>query len=243
LHAKVFVAGDRAFIGSTNVSNHSAHGLIEAFVETDNRSVVASCREFVASLRGEPITPEYAKKMQAYYKPPKFGTPRGTRRKTNKASPLHSPLWIVPLVRGGWDPEDYAEEKKGLPQAKAKPRSSRRFFVEDFKWTRDSFLNRLQEGDLLIQALDEGNKRIMVSARSRVLKIRRYDKGRSKRAIIYLESPRNVRRKSLKTVTEQVGPHVKKICRGQSAKLLRDWWVVHPLLNLWPSVNGNEGDR
>src|SRR5262245_11427904 len=33
LHAKLFVFGARAFIGSANVSNHSAHTLIEAMVE------------------------------------------------------------------------------------------------------------------------------------------------------------------------------------------------------------------
>src|SRR5262245_29277937 len=44
LHAKVFVIGNRAFIGSTNASNHSANGLVEACVETDSRTVVGSSR-------------------------------------------------------------------------------------------------------------------------------------------------------------------------------------------------------
>src|SRR5262249_21814683 len=55
LHAKVFVLRDRALIGSTNVSDHSADRLIEAICETDSYRVVASAKRFVNSLRGDVI--------------------------------------------------------------------------------------------------------------------------------------------------------------------------------------------
>jgi hypothetical protein len=196
LHAKVFVVGNRAFIGSTNVSNRSASGLIEASLETGNRMVVASCREFINSLRGEFITPKYAKRMQKFYKPPKFGTPTSPSSKRKSPTPRHSPLWVVPLVRQDWDDKDYEEEKQGMPYAKRKLRSSQRYFVEDFRWNADAFLDRLKEGDLLIQATDEGKKRVMVSPPARVIYIRRYKKERSNRAMIYVESARRVRRKN-----------------------------------------------
>lgn len=73
LHSKVFVIGSRAFIGSTNVSSTSANGLIEAAIEITDRSIVGSCREFVKSLTGEPITLHDAKNLERIYRPPKGG--------------------------------------------------------------------------------------------------------------------------------------------------------------------------
>ena len=72
LHAKVFATGDQAFIGSTNASTHSVNGLLEAVVQTDNKAIVASCKQFVKSLRGEFVSPEHAKNLEKIYKPPKF---------------------------------------------------------------------------------------------------------------------------------------------------------------------------
>jgi hypothetical protein len=238
LHAKVFVIANRAFIGSTNVSNHSANGLIEACVETDNRTVVRSCRDFVASLCGEIITPRHATRMQRFYKPPKFGSPAVLRPNGKRVTPRHSPLWIVPLVREGWEEADYEQEKQGMAKAKKNLRSTRRFFVEDFRWTADRFLERAQKGDLVIQALNEGKRRIMVSPPARLIDIRAYTKGRSNRAIVYLESAKGVRRTGLRALAQRVGPQVKKLCRGNSAKALRDWALVHALLSVWPSGNG-----
>jgi hypothetical protein len=50
LHAKVFVAGARALVGSTNVSFTSATGLVEALLETSDREPVRQCRDCVKSL-------------------------------------------------------------------------------------------------------------------------------------------------------------------------------------------------
>jgi hypothetical protein len=234
LHAKVFVVGNCAFIGSANVSNHSANGLIEACMETDSRTTVVSCRKFVSSLRGELITPKYAKRMQRFYKPPTFGTPTGPRTARRDLSPSHSPLWIVPLVREDWEPDEAEQEEQFMPKAQKKLRSPRRFFVEDFSWRGDGFLNRLKDGDIVVQAIDEGKNRIMVSSPARVLYIRRYKKGRSNRGIVFLESAKDVQRKNLKAVVARVGPLVKRICEANSARSLRDLPAVHALLNLWP---------
>src|SRR5207249_940492 len=99
-------------------------------------------------------------------------------------------------------------------------------------WNADAFLDRLKEGDQLIQATDEGKKRIMVSPPARVIYVRCYKKGRSNRAMIYVESARGVRRKNQKEVVERTGPQVKKLCNGNSAKLVRDWPLTHALLNV-----------
>jgi|SRR6516225_5816829 hypothetical protein len=91
LHAKVFVLGSRAIIGSANASRHSAKRLIEAALEVADERIVAACREFIWDQTGEHITLQYAKKMVPLYTPPRFGTGRRT-------APKHAPLWAVSLV-------------------------------------------------------------------------------------------------------------------------------------------------
>ena len=60
LHAKVFVLGNMAIVGSTNASQLSAGSLIEAAVETTDEAVVSSCKQFVLDNTGEYITLQYA---------------------------------------------------------------------------------------------------------------------------------------------------------------------------------------
>lgn len=236
LHAKVFVIDNRAYVGSNNASNHSAANLIEAAIETSDRSVVASCRRFVKSLRGELVTQQHAVRMQRFYKDPKLGTFTGRANgATTKAPiPAHPPLWIVPLINESWDDEDYDQEDKGMPRAKSKLRSTRRYRVDDFLWESSEFLNRISNGDNVMQCTKEGANRFMVSPISRVLDIRRYTKGRSKCAIVYLERAKRTRRKNLRMLVNQVGPRVKTSCMGSNATRERDASFVHALMNLWP---------
>src|SRR6185369_13773316 len=120
LHAKVFVLGDRAFVGSTNVSRRSADHLREAAIETVARSVVAACRQFVESLRGEPVDVEHAAAMAKLYRPPKVaGNGRRRRRGSNvdARTPAHAPLWAVALEPNGYDSEDESEANKVRPTA------------------------------------------------------------------------------------------------------------------------------
>jgi hypothetical protein len=72
LHAKVVVAGRRAFVGSANVSNRSARHLVEAAIETADPAAVRASRAFVRSLAGEPVTPNFARDRQKLYRPPRF---------------------------------------------------------------------------------------------------------------------------------------------------------------------------
>ena len=71
LHAKVFVFGNMALIGSANVSDNSATELTECMVEFKNPSTVSAARGFVRSLAVEPLSPEYVKYLKTIYKPPK----------------------------------------------------------------------------------------------------------------------------------------------------------------------------
>src|SRR5262249_4934258 len=136
LHAKVFVLGRHAIIGSSNASRHSANSLIEAAVETTNHRVLAACRSFVLEKTGEYVTLQHAKNMVPLYSPPKFGTRQGK-------VPRHAPLWAVCLEQADWDAEDYAADKEGSPQAEEKLSSTQFFRVDRFSWARDHLIEKL----------------------------------------------------------------------------------------------------
>src|SRR5260370_6403357 len=70
LHAKVFVFGRTAIIGSTNVSFSSETRLREAVVETTDTTVVASARKFIEDLESEPVTDSWLRLCDQIYKPP-----------------------------------------------------------------------------------------------------------------------------------------------------------------------------
>ena len=233
LHAKVFVIGDRAYIGSTNVSKNSAENLVEATLVTSDAPVVRGCRLFVDSLRGELITPEFAKRMQKLYKPPEFrpGRKGGKRGATTRI--LHSPLWLVPLEYIHWHRADVAAHKAGLPRAKAELKSEKDFRVDSFCWMGKG-LDGLRKGDLVIQVLKDGREKL-VHPVSRVLPIRRYRVGRSRRAIVFLETAKNLRAKNLKTVLTRLGTTPKRFRRLASPWMPSDWRFIHDLLNLWPA--------
>ena len=232
LHAKVLVIGNRAYIGSTNVSKNSAENLVEATVVTSDTPVVRACRRFVDSLRGELITPEFARRMQKLYKPPKFG-PGQKRGKLGRTTGIrHSPLWLVPLEYDEWDEADEAAHKAGLPRAKAALTSERDFRMGSFCWL-GSGLDRLRNNDLVIQILKDGRKKLVHPA-SRVLPMRRYRVGRSRRAIVFLETAKNLRAKNLKSVLTRLGTTPKRFRKLASPWMPRDWKFIHDLLNLWP---------
>ena len=171
LHAKIFVFSNHAFVGSANASSHSANALIEAMIETTDKSVVSACRQFVESMSGEIVTPEYAKWMAKLYRPPRFAS---GRTKTKHSIPWHPPLWVIPLVFVDWDSKDRQQETIGIREAKRKLDDSKIFEVKTFRWEGPDLKNRLELGQMLVELTNEKRGRLMVSPPQRVLSITSY---------------------------------------------------------------------
>jgi len=72
LHAKVYVFGNVAFIGSPNVSRHSANIMLEAMFRTQQRSAVIAARQFVESLCIMELDSNEITRLASIYKPPRF---------------------------------------------------------------------------------------------------------------------------------------------------------------------------
>lgn len=229
LHAKVFVFGKTAVVGSSNVSHNSERQLLEACVETTDRKVVESAGRFIRGLLGDRIGLDFAQKMIPYYRPPKWpgkGVPRSRR---TKRTPAQSDLWWVSLVEGPWEDADYEEEEKGLPTAKKAIKNPGAFEVKDFRWSGSQF----SVGQRIIECTKTENRKVFVSPPSRVVSIRRYSSKGRKRAIVYLERPRKQRRRKLTAVLKNLGSTAARLGAPRRTKQIRDPELVYELGRLW----------
>jgi hypothetical protein len=158
LHAKVFLFGKTAFIGSNNVSHNSAKNLIEATIRTNDPSVIKEVDKFVTDLFIYELTPEHVKELSRIYNPPKFqGVFR--RRRTSKRSKwsyIDQPLIkVVKLV----DRDRQELEKRAFRNGKHKAiklqKNNKEYAYDDF-----AGLGRLTYniGDRVVQVLDTRKK-------------------------------------------------------------------------------------
>jgi len=232
LHAKVFVIGTRALVGSTNVSHSSANALIEALIETNVRETVILCRDFVRSLEGEVISKAYARRMQRLYRPPQFGT--GERKRKPKAAlqPAHAPLWMVPTEPVTLSQEDLAHADKGRPKARKRMRAPRGSDLHEIFWWGSDLIGRLNEGHMVLEVTNEAGKD-MISPQGRVLHIEEYRKGRSRSGVVFIEKPKRLRRKSVDSAVARLGRGAKFLGALPGPRILRDPAFAHSLLNLW----------
>lgn len=215
LHAKVYVFGGQAFIGSANASNRSAHTLKEALLRTTDREAVKGAREFVRSLCLEELGPEELQRLQKIYRPPRL--PGGKRIASNgrprrvkaKYSGLRiAKLRLIDYPRGS---ESAAEE--GLVAAKAKRDKRSTHHVDEYCWTGGTFLR----GETVVQVLDEGNGATFVSPPGRVIHTKNWSNGRRRCTFVYLEVP-NRRRVRLDRLAQRLG-------RGSRKRLQRSGHV------------------
>jgi hypothetical protein len=233
LHAKIYVFGKTAVVGSSNVSKNSDRHLIEACVETTDKKIVASARRFILSLLGDQVGLEYAKQMLPLYHPPmRLQIAGQDRRKRKKPIPKHSDLWLVSLVEKAWQNVDYEQEEKGRLSAKRALKNRRTSELQNFQWLGRT-ISRYQKGQRIIQCTKTSSGKVLVSPPSRVVKIRRYTVKGEKRAIIYLEAPKKFRRRHIDSVVRSLGSQAKRLGNPRRTKQLRNPELIYALDRLW----------
>lgn len=228
LHAKVFVLGDRAFIGSTNVSTHSAGTLIEAVMTVTNRGMIAAATAFVRGLCLDELGPEELKQSTKIYRPPRF-TDAGRRRKRAErggAAKDIRPALLAQLVME--DPPEGSEDtlESGRTIAAKRVSNKKQFVLQAFGWSGVCPFNRR---DKVVQIVDETGRRTLVSPPGSVIYTRKWRRKNRKLTYVYLEVP--VRRRiSLKTLARKLGRDSRKrLLRG--GRVRRDF--AERLLAVW----------
>ena len=213
LHAKVFVLGRAAYIGSANVSNRSASQLVEAVVRTSESSAVRDALEFVSNLCLYRLTPTIIRRLAKHYRPPLIpGGKRGKKVAMQISSrPTLPPLLLVQLGLEEWSDKEQAIHDAGLIVARKRREHPRTFQEDSFIITGKCVYKR---GDVLIQVTDEGGGNVLVSPPGNVLHTRTGREGKGKKTAVYVERPVR-RRRSIKRLVRALG-------RGSKKALVRD---------------------
>jgi hypothetical protein len=213
LHAKVFVFGRVAFIGSANVSRHSAFQLVEAAVRTTEPRAVRAARKFVQEHCLHELTPKVLQGLARIYRPPRLpGRPRekalSRRPSADRALP---PLFLAQLHLEDWSERDQILHEAGLTVAHRRRVHPRSFELESFRCSGRCPYRR---GDVVIQVTDEGAGRVLVTPPGNVLHVRTRMGRTGQVSFVYLER-RAGRRRGLRSMARALG-------RGASKRLHRD---------------------
>ncbi len=106
LHAKVFVLGNTAFVGSANNSQASEKELNEAMVRTTDAGVVSASRKFVERVagEGEAVTDEFLARAHSLWKPPERGGGHEPRDRGPLKPVPDEPFRLVVVETVPWEP-------------------------------------------------------------------------------------------------------------------------------------------
>ena len=230
LHAKVFVLGKSAFIGSNNVSSHSAHTLIEAMICTNDSAIIKAARRFVMDKRLHRLTPELLKELDKKYRPPSIpGSKSGKRRRTgtNPESDLPRVLLAQLQLLEDWPDQEQSMHDDGMAIAKERSEHPRTYELDSFRYTGKCPFKRR---DVVLQVTDEGSGNILVTAPGNVLNVKARQMGNTWVSYVYVEHPR--------VKPRQVNKLAKSLGRGSLKKLRRNGMVqskslARALLKIW----------
>jgi hypothetical protein len=236
LHAKVYVAGNSAFIGSANASQHSAGTLIETLLHTTEPQAVKQARQFVEDLCLQSLGPEQLKELVKIYRPPHIPGGKRTKRSTAKKTvkPELAEIYLAQLNEAGpWPEEEEDLRDSGWTTAKrVRKHRPKTHEVEDFRWSGTC---GFRQGQQLIQVFKEENGKTWVYPPGHVLHVRKHSKKNV--SYVYVEYP-NRRRKSLKALAAKLrGGALTKLRRSGRVK---DRDFAQALLKAWHAGTGSD---
>lgn len=229
LHGKVFVFGNVAFVGSTNVSNRSAGVLIEAALRTTDRQVVRSAKKFVDGLCLNELSPGTIDRLKRIYRPPHMpgGGARAGRNLKNTRPELPR-LFMAQLEDVAPPAGSESTLEKGFRIAKSR-RKHGRTYAFDYLWWSGSC--SMREGDKVVQVLEENSGRHFVASPADILYTRTWRKNGRQITFVYFEHP-DVRRISLEKLARRLGYGAKKKL-SRTSGLVRNREFAEKLLGNW----------
>jgi len=228
LHAKVFVLGRVAYIGSTNVSASSAFRLVEAGVRTTETTILRAAQKFVHDHCLYELTPEVLKNLAKIYRPPHIpgGKKQREEGKETAQRPTMPRLLIAKLKHASL-PDGYSEHHDaGWEIAEKRSKQSRNYKMESFWWYQSC---PFKQGDVVVQVTEYGDGKMLVSSPATVLYVlKRNIKGRDA-SFVYLER-QNKRRRYLEPLAKDLGPGAEK--RLRRGGVVREDFA-HALMDIW----------
>lgn len=186
LHAKVFAFSNVAFVGSTNVSNHSVDVPVEASVALTTMPGIAQARRFVLDVAKSPIGEKFLEKLVKIYRPPKFplGTRRRHWRRASKQERLteSKPLRLIHLVPTEWGDAELRADVAGRKLAEKRQRKG--FKLDSFGWHHWSHGGVDEE---VVMMMKRSRRDITLDPPGRILAARKV--ARSNLSVVQIELP------------------------------------------------------
>lgn len=207
LHAKVFLLGRAAYIGSSNVSHNSAKNLVEAVVRTTHRRTTKEAKEFVISqcAVAQRLVPSRLAELSALYRPPKFAG--GGGRKRIKRAPASPQLRLVQLREEKWSDRQQNVSDRARPHAAKQRKHSRGYLLDEFLWTGGC---NLKLGDTVIQSVLQTNGDVFLDPPGDIVMIKRGRDEGKEFSVIFLERP-DSRRRSKGALVRSLGRGSRKL--------------------------------
>lgn len=217
LHAKVFVVGRAAFIGSANVSKNSANVWREAVIRTTQSSVVRAARAFVEGFRYMELGPEALEKLKEIYHPPTdFGVPRGKRQPSRRKPGATLPrLFLVQLKDVQYSEDEQERADHGRVKANKFRKHPRAWKQEEFRWIGKNHFKRL---DKVIQIHTDNAGKVLISGPGTIYGVDPPKKLKGKLvSFVYLERSDH-RRRSVQSVAKLIGCPVKRLLANRMVR-------------------------
>ncbi|MFI5095192.1 MAG: phospholipase D family protein [Candidatus Acidiferrales bacterium] len=213
LHAKVLLCGNKAVVGSANLSKTSAEYLDEAAIVTTDALAIRQIREWFRQRMAEPVTPKWLSICSKVYQPPKGGI-RGKAKRTLRERTGQS-VWILGLRHTIFPQDEAVVEKRGASQAKREVSDVSRFKIDSVRWTgTPAFLDRMRKGDTVIQVMQNAGPHYAEEAARLVGKRNTQSRRGTPVTYLYLECNRRPKRIPWAVF--------KKYCRSINLKLARN---------------------
>lgn len=222
LHAKVYIFGGQAFIGSSNASQFSAYRLKEAMLRTTERGAVKAARAFVRDLCKEELGPEALKGLQKLYRRPKLpiGQKQRRPRDSRNVQAKYSGLRLVSLELCAYPEGSESANEQGRREAEARRRHRKTHELEEFRWHDNS----IKKNEAIIQVVDVHDGRSsLVSPPGIVTNTKKWSNGRQSCTFVYLEV--------LNRRCTRLNKLAKRLGRGAAKRLKRSGRVASDFAN------------
>lgn len=223
LHAKVFIVGGKAYVGSANASRHSAHTLVEAALVTTSASTVRAVRAFIDQLALHELGEAQLEQLMKIYRPPKIV---GGGRRTRTPTPKAPRVWITRVSTDEF-PEAFEEVHEVEGRKARKLMEHPRRHVQDAFWSGGEL--PYAKGDIVVQVVRERGAPNRVLPPGTVLHKSTHVRNGQRKTFIYLEAP-NMRRKLETVFAKQIRVGVRGIRPGplgsvRAERVLSAWRI------------------
>jgi len=233
LHAKVYVFGNTAVIGSANATINSAIRLDEAVVVLTAKSDVDAARKFVDELcDGAPaISSDWLDMCEAAWRPPKERLPPNPREGWTPIPDGDDwTLWVIETEP--WDTPAYVEEAIDRQRRSVRSRHIGAFRVETVTWDRQP---PFKKGDVIVEVrtFDSGRTKVYAPAQVEALWIAK--RGRASRRMVTMLRPTGypaISATRLDAALESVGWKLRRLEAQRATTSDRR----KALLGLWPGL-------